>query len=199
MLGYVVMKKLLAIAVLGLILITPSQANNIEDFQIEGMSIGDSLLDYFSKEQIEMAPRYDNTNTNSKSDKFYEVRFENIGNYTEMMFSLKKNDQIFKIYSVQAIEKYANNISECYKKIDKIADEIETLFSDVTRKKNTFSHGADKTKKSKVTEIAFTLKSGDRVTVQCYDWTKEMRYWDNLRVAIINVEFRYWLRDEKYK
>ena len=61
------MKKLLVIAALGLILITPSQAN-IEDFQIEGMSIGESLLDYFSKEQIETAPRYDNTNTNTNTD-----------------------------------------------------------------------------------------------------------------------------------
>ena len=31
---------------------TPSPADDIRDFQIEGMSIGDSLLDYFSKEKI---------------------------------------------------------------------------------------------------------------------------------------------------
>ena len=31
---------------------TPSQADDIRDFQIEGMSIGDSLLDYFSEEEI---------------------------------------------------------------------------------------------------------------------------------------------------
>ena len=46
------MKKLLAIVVLSLFLITPSQANDIRDFQIEGMSIGDSLLDNFSEKQI---------------------------------------------------------------------------------------------------------------------------------------------------
>ena len=46
------MKKLLGILVLGLFLITPSQADDIRDFQIEGMSIGDSLLDYFSEEEI---------------------------------------------------------------------------------------------------------------------------------------------------
>ena len=38
------MKKLLAIVVLGLCLITPSLADDISDFEIEGMSIGDSLL-----------------------------------------------------------------------------------------------------------------------------------------------------------
>ena len=46
------MKKLLGILVLGLFLITPSQADDIRDFQIEGMSIGDSALDYFSEEEI---------------------------------------------------------------------------------------------------------------------------------------------------
>ena len=32
---------------------TSSWADDIRDFQIEGMSVGDSLLDYFSKEKIE--------------------------------------------------------------------------------------------------------------------------------------------------
>ena len=32
---------------------TPSQADDIRDFQIEGMSVGDSLLDYFSRKKIE--------------------------------------------------------------------------------------------------------------------------------------------------
>ena len=46
------MKKLLAILILGLFLITPSQADDIRDFQIEGMSIWDSLLDHFSEDAI---------------------------------------------------------------------------------------------------------------------------------------------------
>ena len=44
-------KKLLRIVVLGLFLITPSHADDIRDFQIEGISIGDSLLDYFSEKK----------------------------------------------------------------------------------------------------------------------------------------------------
>ena len=46
------MKKFLAILILIFTLQTPSQADDIRDFQIEGMSIGDSLLDYFSENQI---------------------------------------------------------------------------------------------------------------------------------------------------
>ena len=48
------MKKLLGILVLGLLFISvPSYADDIRDFQIEGMSIGDSALDYFTKDEME--------------------------------------------------------------------------------------------------------------------------------------------------
>ena len=46
------MKRLLTILILIFTLQTPSQADDIRDFQIEGMSIGDSLLDYFSEAEI---------------------------------------------------------------------------------------------------------------------------------------------------
>ena len=46
------MKRLLTILILIFTLQTPSQADDIRDFQIEGMSIGDSLLDYLSEEKI---------------------------------------------------------------------------------------------------------------------------------------------------
>ena len=46
------MKKILTILILIFTLQTPSQADDISEFEIEGMSIGDSLLDYYSKSQI---------------------------------------------------------------------------------------------------------------------------------------------------
>ena len=46
------MKKLLGILVLGLGLSNNVFADNIKDFQIEGISIGDSILDYYSEEVI---------------------------------------------------------------------------------------------------------------------------------------------------
>ena len=52
------MKKLLGILVLGLFLITPSQADDSRDFQIEGISIGDNLLDYYSTSEISEAYEY---------------------------------------------------------------------------------------------------------------------------------------------
>ena len=47
------MKRLLLILILTLNFQTLTKADDIRDFQIEGMSIGDSLLDYFSKKEID--------------------------------------------------------------------------------------------------------------------------------------------------
>ena len=47
------MKKLLILLFSFFLLSSPSVfADDISDFQIEGMSIGDSLLDYFSEDEI---------------------------------------------------------------------------------------------------------------------------------------------------
>jgi hypothetical protein len=46
------MKRLLLILILTFSFQTLAKADDIKDFEIEGMSIGDSALDYFSKDQI---------------------------------------------------------------------------------------------------------------------------------------------------
>ena len=46
------MKKFLIVIFLYFFPLNISNANDIKNFQIEGISIGDSLLDYFSKEKI---------------------------------------------------------------------------------------------------------------------------------------------------
>ena len=87
------MKKFLAILILIFTLPTPSQADDIRDFQIEGMSIGDSLLDYFSEEEIK---------TNIKKTKFkkknyikivlYKEKNKNVKLYDYLQIYIKKNE-----------------------------------------------------------------------------------------------------------
>ena len=48
------MKKLLRILVLSLLLTLSARADDIRDFQIEGMSIGDSALDFLLKKKLKM-------------------------------------------------------------------------------------------------------------------------------------------------
>jgi len=69
---------------------TPSQADDIRDFQIEGMSIGDSALDFFSKKMINEGKGF-----LYKSKKFYSVYFI----ATEIEFYDKYMEEAKKIIS----------------------------------------------------------------------------------------------------
>ena len=150
------------------------KADDIRDFEIEGISIGDSLLDYFSENFIKKAERYDNTNTNWTSDKMFQLRTNKIGPYTEMMFALKKNDKKYRIYGISGLLKMEYNISECYPKLDNVSEEFKDLFPNAIVKKNSGNHRGDKSKKSKVTSVYFILPSEDYASVSCYDWSKEI-------------------------
>ena len=51
-----------------------TKADDIEDFEIEGISIGDSLIKYFSESYLNDAKRYDTTNTPWKNDEMFQLR-----------------------------------------------------------------------------------------------------------------------------
>ena len=112
------MKKLLGILVLGLFLITPSKADDIRDFQIEGMSVGDSLLDYFSESEIQQ-------HFYAKSKKFARTFHEiNDGIYEGVRIHYKTEDKKFIIYGIGGLILYPNNVEACYTKEKEIIKEL---------------------------------------------------------------------------
>jgi len=56
---------------------TPSWAYDISDFQIEGMSIGDSLLDYYSEEEIKKAQKNNYDYSNKFIDFWAPIKLKN--------------------------------------------------------------------------------------------------------------------------
>jgi len=125
------MKKLLGIVVLALLLITPSQADDIRDFEIEEISIGDSLLDHFTKAEIE-ENRLEFTESSNKKYSYSEI--SNIfKDYTNLQFFYKRQDSNYKIESIGGILFYENNIDECLLKKEEILKDIKTILSDETK------------------------------------------------------------------
>ena len=187
------MKRLLLILILTLNFQSWTKADDISDFQIEGISIGDSLLKYFDEETILKNPRYDNTNTNWNNDKMFQLRTFEKGLYTEIMFALKKNDKKYIIYGISGLVKMENNISKCYSDLKSIATNLEQLFPNTIKSKLIKKKlQSDKSGESKHRAIYFDFDSGDYVEIACYDWSKKMGYWDNLRIGIITKEFDEW-------
>jgi len=185
--------SLLFILILSLQLST--KADDIRGFEIEGFSIGDSLLNYYSIDEIKK--NIDPNIYKEKDGKFKLVGFYGkFGEYDGMQFALKSNDKNFLIYGINAGIFYTN-INDCLNKKDFISKEISTLFNDADTSFNQKDiHPADKTKKSYVVSDAFFLKKGS-ISVKCFDWsdeiTKNYGWSDNLRVGIKLKEYNDWL------
>ena len=102
------MKKILGILVLGLLLNTSAYTDDIKDFQIEEISIGDSALDYFSEAQLE-----DNElDWHNYSYKEYSTSLlPGKGIYDWLHVSYKSDDDNF------TIESYLNILGLCRRKL----------------------------------------------------------------------------------
>ena len=70
-----------------------TKADDIRDFEIEGMSIGDSLLDYVNKRTINTSRKYE-----YNDDKFYTIDLilDKFKNYYAVQIHLKKMIKILK-------------------------------------------------------------------------------------------------------
>ena len=163
---------------------TLSQADDIRDFQIEGMSIGDSALDYFSEEVIEK-----NKRNYYKNKKFTPVEIEYLKRYEvydAVNFNYKTDDKNFKIYSLGGSIDYPNNISDCVKKMDEIVVELSGVLKKLSKSKKTSRlFTVAKLNDTKKTSVYFHDElNGDYIEVACYDYTKESGFMDHLAVSI---------------
>ena len=198
------MKKLLGILVLGLFLITPSQAGDIRDFQIEGMSIGNSLLDYLSEEKISYEIKSTNTFVYI-NNKFVAIHFPGSQNseiYDRVGVAFKPNDKKYIIHEIKGYLNFHNNLEDCLKKRDSIDSELSEVFKESERTSKTISHAFDKSGKSLQHSVWYTLDTG-YVEVTCHDWsekmTKEKDFKDTLQVNIDSREFEDFIENEAYR
>ena len=183
------MKKLISIFILTLSFQTLTKANNISDFEIHGISVGDSLLKFVSKDKIE----------NQKKvwypvKEYFVINFPDFNNseeYDALTISLKKNDNNYEIKAIGGTLFYQKNIEECYSKKDQIVKDLSSLFKNSTQKKDlgTFKLSADTSGKSNASTVNFYFKNNSLISVQCKDWSEEFKSWDRLNVTIVSKEY----------
>ena len=170
------MKKLLGIVVLGLFLITPSQADDIREFKIEGMSLGDSLSDYFSEEEIKAAHVpgvYD--------DKDYLVSVFSTQSliYDFVTVTYKPKDNKYKIYGMTGLLDFPNNIEDCYKKQVEIVKSVSKKFEKI-KKKEWGILVFDEVDKSTYKPVTFVDRYDNGLNIGCYHYPDNPKD-DNLK------------------
>lgn len=189
-------KKILTILILSLSFITSSDADDIREFQIEGMSVGDSVLDFFSKKEIEKfsvnyAERVDYEY--SQMEIFEKKSSHTFNLYDAIVIAFKAKDSQFSIVSVSGAIMYENKIKDCYKKMNEVESEISKLFSSVKAKKNDITKGPLGTLK----KTLFQFSSGDEITIKCINYDQD-KYSDHLRVGVSTKNYTSWVRNKAY-
>ena len=196
------MKRLLLILILTLSFQSSSKADDIRDFEIKGMSVGDSLLDYVNKKKItDKINSYDDKGFIYNHKDFYSITFKFLPMfeiYDGVQLFLKNNDNNYIIYSM-AGEKYHKDINNCYSKFDEIEDEFDILFKISSKaEKLKRPHAYDKTGESTTTDVYYNMPNGDFVALVCSDWSEKINISDSFRVEISSDEYADFINNKAY-
>jgi hypothetical protein len=178
----------------------PSFADDISDFQIEELAIGDSLLNIFSKEEIDsIEPTY-----YPDSRKFHDLPIvsHKFKDYDQVSFGLKRDDEKYIIYSLSGDLYYENDFKNCMKKKEEILKEATSLFTKQKRSDYRYVYSEIDDGKSFSETTDFIFKDKSRLRIYCTDWTLETErkreFSDMLSVNAVSYEYFKWLNKEAY-
>jgi len=182
-----------------------SLADNIRYFQVEGMKIGDSALDYFSQSQLE-----DNEQGwHNYSYKEYSTSFmPGKGIYNWFLVSYKNDDNNFIIEALAGgLEKSNYDNKECNNKLDAVALNISAVYKNTLQeKKKSYKLTAEASRtypftgKSIVTSLSFNFLDGAKIILACYNMDKEAKENESFLTSILkqNDSFRIDVRSSAF-
>ena len=178
----------------------PSWADDIQDFEIEGISIGDSALDYFTEQEIFNSIQSDQY---PSSDKYYIVQLHTIKSlevYEGLNISIKKDDKKYIIAHIQASTFYNDeDFKNCFKQKANIEEELSVTLENFEIVKRDFISNYDKSGLSKHYATQYYIGEIPVVAVKCMDWSEKVSLEKTLSVSIYSEEFAKWLLNEAHK
>ena len=190
------MKQILFIIIFIFSLQSWATADDIRDFEIEGMSIGDSLLNHMSKNKIKKAEENISEYPNSN---FIVIFYNNNSQiYDEVEIVYDRQDALYTIQSIAGLVEEANNYQKCKIKKKKVVDEFKITFKDSEIYEDEGDH--EFAPGSTVDLTDFYPKSGGFARVSCTDWAKkyeEEHLWvDSLKISLGSKEFLDYLSNQ---
>ena len=166
------------------------KADQIKEFEIEGMSIGDSLNKFFNEKDINKA--FDE----SYDDRVYVTKTFNkikLQNYEAIQVTFKAKDKNRIIVSIVGVIGFPNNISSCKKQMSSIDKELISVFPDAIRKDwGKYDHNMKNM--GHYFPITYDFKGGSGAMVSCHDWSEETGIADNLKVSIFEGVYANYIK-----
>ena len=190
------MKRLLLIFILTLSSQTLTKADDIKDFEIEEMSIGDSLLDYMSREEIKLSKK----NYFKSQKKYYVVgTTNNLKKYDNVDLYLKTGDKNYTIRTLGGM--IAIDLKECLAIKKDISKEFDKIFSNLIVYDDVRSHDYDKSGKSKQYQRVYSFGNAssrdNHIRIECDTWSKAIKdkegWTGGLNVIAMTTEILDWV------
>ncbi len=178
-----------------------TKADDITNFEIDGMTVGNSLLDFYSlqeiKDEVLDATYY------PKSKKFMIVGFESKKGdlYERHEFHIKENDKKYIIYSIKGlIELPLNN---CLEQKKDVVSQIQNQINNA--KRNDYKSNYGNSYGKSVAHVSdFDFKNGSTIRIWCSAWdqnnefVKNSLYADSLTVNLSSKEQVDFVDNEAY-
>jgi hypothetical protein len=192
---------------------SPVIADDISSYQIEGISIGESLLDYMSEDKIlseiertkEWYPhlkepyKYANVYLGGKFNNFDYLGFVIENNQTNQYVSNK--DEKYIIQSILGNKDYIENFDACINKRDDIANLFSKSFPNTQKSEELLKHGVDPSGKSIIDAVYFNFDSGASIEASCSnldeDFRRQIKWSEGLTIVIHPKHIIDWLKDHK--
>ena len=190
------MKTLLTLFVL--FFLSSVLADDISDFEIEGMSIGDSLLDYMSEEEIKKELKSNQYLYKHLNDQFGQVYiFDGLKKYDRVSFFVKNNDKEYIVYNIRGSIYYINKLEKCLAKQLEIKNQFSNQFKETKITEGDFKYRQDPTGRSIGYEVRFSFVSGDSIIINCSDFEENLRIKNNwtegLNISLVKKEVIDWI------
>tara|TARA_B110000971_G_scaffold195004_1_gene209087 strand:+ start:39 stop:617 length:579 start_codon:yes stop_codon:yes gene_type:complete len=187
------MKRLLLIIILTFSFQSWTKADDIRDFQVEGMSIGDSLLDFLTVNEIKQntLPYFNEVR------EYYIVGIaDNLKKYDQVEIYLKSNDKSYKIKTILA-GIFTPNINRCIKKKKEIVKDLDVIFKNIEKLSDSKSHEADLTGNSKQYIDQYNINYPNHIRVECTEFSEKMKNdgqaQNSLNMVVMSKEINSWI------
>lgn len=176
-----------------------TNAEEVKNFEIEGMTVGESLLNYMKKTEIE-----DKINSNASyhypngSYVVFSYYSDEIKIYDDVGVVIKKKDSNYIIYALEGTIYFQNRT--CNEKQKEISSDLKTVL-DSSKYNYTESFNqnfiSDKTGASKVSYLDFNFNDKSAIRVICWVLSEEFKSkhknLDRLVVAANSALFMKWI------
>jgi hypothetical protein len=206
------MKKLLILLFSFFLLSSPSVfADDISDFEIEGISIGDSLLDYMTEDEIheEIEFTKDWFSFLKEPNKYAEVKINsNFSQYDEVSAYVKNNNlnkyvsnknEKYTILAIRASIYYPQDFDNCIKERDEIVEIFSKILPSAIKSEYYEYHAADPSGESIADSVYLDNLPYEGTRYICTDWGESIssknNWEDHLSIYLETQEIIEWFEN----